>query len=46
MVDTNVKSLALLSRIFVGPMKERNKGHIINISSIAGVDPYPGTAFC
>lgn len=42
MIDTNVKALALFTKIFSKLMVQRNKGHIINIGSIAGVDPYPG----
>ncbi len=42
MIDTNVKGLLYVSRSILPGMVERRKGHIINIGSIAGLDPYPG----
>lgn len=45
MMDTNVKGLAACCRVFLPGMLTRNRGHIINISSIAGKSSYPGGAF-
>lgn len=42
MIDTNVKGLLYVSRIIINWMKLRNKGHIFNISSIAGKEVYQG----
>jgi serine 3-dehydrogenase len=44
MLDTNVKGLLYVTRSIVPGMVHRRKGHIINIGSIAGLDPYPGGA--
>ena len=47
MIDTNVKGLLYASRIITPWMIERNSGHIINISSIAGKESYPsGSVYC
>lgn len=47
MIDTNVKGLLYTSRIVSSWMIENRKGHIINISSIAGKETYPnGTVYC
>jgi len=42
MVHTNCLSLAKLTNIILPSMVERNCGHIINISSVAGTYAYPG----
>ena len=42
MIDTNIKGLLYLTRYIVPEMINRNKGHIINIGSIAGEAAYPG----
>ncbi len=47
MIDTNVKGLLYVSRAIIPIMVERKKGHIINISSIAGKEVYPrGNVYC
>jgi len=47
MIDTNVKGLLYTSRIVSSWMIDRQKGHIINISSIAGRESYPnGSVYC
>lgn len=42
MIDTNIKGLLYISRKISPLMIARNKGHIINIASIAGKEVYPG----
>ncbi len=47
MVDTNVKGLLYVTREVAPLMVARNKGHIFNISSIAGKDVYEnGNVYC
>ena len=47
MIDTNIKGLLYITR-YVSPfMITREKGHIINIGSIAGKEVYPnGNVYC
>ena len=42
MIDTNIKGLVNITRFVLPQMVERNTGHIINLSSIAGNYAYPG----
>lgn len=44
MIDTNVKGLLYVTRKVVPIMVENNRGHVINIGSLAGVAAYPGGA--
>ena len=47
MVDTNVKGLLTMTRLIVPGMEERNKGHVINIGSVAGDAAYAGgSVYC
>ncbi len=47
MINTNIKGLLYVSRVIVPWMVERKRGHIINISSIAGKEVYPkGNIYC
>ncbi len=47
MIDINVKGLLYVSREILPIMVERNKGHIINLGSIAGKETYPnGNVYC
>jgi NADP-dependent 3-hydroxy acid dehydrogenase YdfG len=47
MIDTNVKGLLYMTELIIPTMIERKSGHIINISSIAGVEVYPnGHVYC
>jgi serine 3-dehydrogenase len=41
MIDTNIKGLLFVTRRVLPLMVERQKGHIINIGSIAGHETYP-----
>ena len=42
MVNTNIISVIQLTKYFTTGMVKRNRGHVVNISSIAGHYPYPG----
>ena len=42
MIDTNIKGLLYCTRAILPGMVERNRGHIVNIGSVAGNYPYPG----
>lgn len=47
MIDINVKGLLYLSKAIMPGMVKRNRGHIINISSIAGKEVYSqGNVYC
>ena len=42
MIDTNIKGLLTMTRLVVPGMVKRNRGHIINVGSIAGDAAYAG----
>jgi 3-hydroxy acid dehydrogenase/malonic semialdehyde reductase len=42
MVDTNIKGVMYLTRALLPGMVARNRGHVINMGSVAGAHPYPG----
>ena len=47
MIDTNIKGLLYVTREVAPLMTARNKGHIINIGSIAGKEAYEnGNVYC
>lgn len=47
MIDTNIKGLLYVTRAISPLMVARNRGHIINIGSIAGKEVYPnGNVYC
>ena len=47
MIDTNVKGLIYVTKLIVPGMIAQQSGHIINISSIAGIEVYPnGSVYC
>lgn len=41
-MDTNIKGLMYCTRFLLPGMVERNRGHVINLGSIAGSYAYPG----
>jgi NADP-dependent 3-hydroxy acid dehydrogenase YdfG len=41
MIDTNIKGLLFVTRHVLPQMVERQRGHIINIGSVAGHETYP-----
>lgn len=46
-IDTNIKGLLAMTRLVVPGMVARERGHIINIGSIAGDAAYPGgSVYC
>ena len=47
MIDTNVKGLVYVSKIVIKLMCKRQKGHVVNICSIAGKQVYSdGNVYC
>ena len=42
MIDTNIRGLVTATRTLLPGMKARGRGHIVNVSSIAGTYPYAG----
>ena len=42
MIDTNIKGLLTMTRLIVPRMIERNRGHVINVGSVAGDAAYAG----
>jgi 3-hydroxy acid dehydrogenase/malonic semialdehyde reductase len=41
MIDSNIKGLVYCTRLLLPGMVERNRGHIINLGSVAAEWPYP-----
>lgn len=47
MIDANIKGVVYCTRFLLPGMVERNRGHIINLGSIAAEFPYPGgSVYC
>lgn len=44
MIDTNIKGLLYLTRKVVPTMVKNQRGHVINLGSLAGIHAYPGGA--
>ena len=42
MVDINIKGVLYITRALLPGMVQRDRGHIINLGSVAGSYPYPG----
>lgn len=42
MIDTNIKGLLTMTRLIVPGMVKRNRGHVINVGSVAGDAAYAG----
>ena len=42
MIDTNCTGLVTVTRAVLPGMVERNRGHVVNLGSVAGSHPYPG----
>jgi len=42
MIETNVRGLVQCTRALLPRMVAQNRGHVINVGSIAGTYPYPG----
>ena len=42
MIDANVKGVVYCTRLLLPGMVERNRGHIVNLGSVAAEFPYPG----
>ena len=39
MIDTNIVSIQILTKLYLQEMKKKDKGHILNVASIAGLLP-------
>lgn len=47
MIDTNIKGLLTMTRLVVPGMVQRNRGHVINMGSVAGDAAYAGgSVYC
>lgn len=47
MIDTNIKGVLTMTHLIVKGMVERNRGHVINIGSVAGDAAYAGgSVYC
>jgi 3-hydroxy acid dehydrogenase/malonic semialdehyde reductase len=42
MIATNCRGLVTMTRAVLPGMVERNRGHVVNVGSVAGTYPYPG----
>ena len=44
LLQVNIVALTALTRLFLGPMLERNRGRILNVASVAAFMPVPNLA--
>jgi len=44
MIDTNLKGVLYVTRAFLPPMVERNRGHVVFLGSLSGFEASPGNA--
>jgi 3-hydroxy acid dehydrogenase/malonic semialdehyde reductase len=42
MIDTNIKGVTYMTRAVLPGMVARDRGHVVNMGSVAGTWPYPG----
>jgi 3-hydroxy acid dehydrogenase / malonic semialdehyde reductase len=42
MIDTNITALVRITRAILPGMVARDRGHVVNLGSVAGTYPYPG----
>ena len=45
MINTNIISIQVLTKLYLQEMKKKNKGHILNVASVAGVMGCGGAAY-
>lgn len=41
LINTNITAVHILTKLYLQKMIERNRGHILNVASIAGMEPGP-----
>ena len=41
LINTNITAVQILTKLYLKDMVKRNKGHILNVASIAGMEPGP-----
>ena len=41
LINTNITALHILTKLYLKDMIKRNSGHILNVASIAGMEPGP-----
>jgi 3-hydroxy acid dehydrogenase / malonic semialdehyde reductase len=42
MIETNVRALTFITHLLLPSMVKRNRGHVVNLGSVAGTYPYQG----
>jgi 3-hydroxy acid dehydrogenase / malonic semialdehyde reductase len=42
MIETNVRALTFMTHLLLPAMVKRNRGHVVNLGSVAGTYPYQG----
>lgn len=41
LINTNITAVHILTKVFLNKMKNKNGGHILNVASVAGMEPGP-----